>query len=472
MAEESWHEARLIPTSGINGAEEQERRATSALLAVITAVREFGRGLTQPLGAPAGNIEAFIEVPFVLGDKKCFPDGLIRVTRGQRTWTALVEVKTGNNALAAEQLENYLDIARDNGFDALITISNEIPPAAGQHPTKLDKRKLRKVELHHLPWSQILAEAVMQKEHRGVADPDQAWILGELIRYLEHPRSGALEFEDMGPSWVAVRDAVSAGTLRAADKGASEVAARFDALLRYVSLRLGRTLGTEVVPVVSRKEAAEPALRSTALVDSLVKEGRLMGAVRIPNAVAPLHIEIDLRAGRVTCHVDIDAPREGRATTRVNWLVRQLKNAPESLRLEAIAAHARGASTAALLKDVRVDAAVLVQDPKRELRTFRLALTTPLGTKRGRGRGAAIDSVLDAVDAFYGEVLQYLKAWTAAAPKMRETAEQSQGNAPALVSTALSSQDGIEPVDGAPSDGPEDELQDTRQTEDSFALPS
>lgn len=28
MSEESWHQARLIPTSGINGAEEQERRAS------------------------------------------------------------------------------------------------------------------------------------------------------------------------------------------------------------------------------------------------------------------------------------------------------------------------------------------------------------------------------------------------------------------------------------------------------------
>ena len=37
MVEQTWHEARLIPTSGINGAEEQERRATSALLAVMTA---------------------------------------------------------------------------------------------------------------------------------------------------------------------------------------------------------------------------------------------------------------------------------------------------------------------------------------------------------------------------------------------------------------------------------------------------
>lgn len=29
VAEEAWHEARLIPTSGINGADEQERRATN-----------------------------------------------------------------------------------------------------------------------------------------------------------------------------------------------------------------------------------------------------------------------------------------------------------------------------------------------------------------------------------------------------------------------------------------------------------
>ena len=194
------HEARLIPTSGINGVEEQERRATSALLAVLGAVREYGGALLKPLGAPAGRIECYIEVPFVLGDKKLYPDGLVRVSRGTKSWTALVEVKTGPNELATEQLENYLDIAREQGFDAVITISNEIPAVAGQHPTKVDKRKLRKVALHPMSWSQVLAEAVMQKEFRGVADPDQAWILGELIRYLEHERSGARPLNDTGPS--------------------------------------------------------------------------------------------------------------------------------------------------------------------------------------------------------------------------------------------------------------------------------
>src|SRR4051794_25298936 len=151
MTEDSWLAARLIPTSGINGAEEQERRATSALLAVMSSVREFGRALTQPLGAPAGQLQTFIEVPFECGDKKCFPDGLIRVVRGQRRWTALVEVKTGSNELKTEQLERYLDVAREQSFDALITVSNEIPPIAGQHPTPVDKRKLKKVALHHLP---------------------------------------------------------------------------------------------------------------------------------------------------------------------------------------------------------------------------------------------------------------------------------------------------------------------------------
>jgi len=448
VTEESWHQARLIPTSGINGADEQERRATSALLAVMTAVREFGRVLTIPLGAPAGPIEAYIEVPFTSGDGKCIPDGLIRVTRGQRTWTALVEVKTGGNVLGREQLETYLDAAREQGFDAVITISNEIPPVPGQHPAQVDKRKLKKVDLHHWSWSHVLSEAVMQKEYRGVADPDQAWILGELIRYLEHPRSGALEFEDMGPSWVAAREGLAAGTLRAVDNVASEVAGRFDALLRFVSLRLGRQLGTDVTPALSRKDLADPALRTQALAASLAGTGTLEGAIRIPDAVAPVVITADLRASRITCHVDVDAPREGRPTTRVNWLVRQLRAAPETVRVEAHAAHQRGPGAAELLRSVRDNPSLLIADPGKELRTFRVARTTPMGSKRGRGRGSFIDSMLDAVDDFYGDVVQHVKAWTAAPPKFRETPEVPPPVA--LASTALSSQDGPEPAPTTP----------------------
>jgi hypothetical protein len=114
--------------------------------------------------------------------------------------------------------------------------------------------------------------------------------------------------------------------------------------------------------------------------------------------------------------------------------------------------HARGAGTAALLKDVRENPAALLADPKKELRAFRVALTVPVGSKRGRGRGSFIDSVVDALNTFYPDVVQHLKAWSAAPPKMREPVELPTEAQPALVSTSLSSQDGSEP-----SDAPEDD---------------
>lgn len=441
MAEEPWNEARLIPTSGISGAEEQERRATSALLAVMSAVPDFSRAMLKPLGVPAGKLESYIEVPFDLGGKRVYPDGLIRVSRGQKVWTALVEVKTGKNGLATEQLEAYLDVAKEQGFDALLTISNEIPPTPTQHPTRVDKRKLRKVAMHHWSWSLLLSTAVVQKEHRGVSDPEQAWILGELIRYLEHPKSGAMEFEDMGAEWVPVRQAVTSSTFRATDRGGPDVVARFDALLRYASLRLGRRLGTDVTHLLSRRELADPTLRSQSLLESLEADGVVTGSIRVPDAVGPIAITVDVRAGKVTCHTDIDAPRQGRPQTRVNWLVRQLKGAPDHVRVEAFMANTRGPGTTELLGAVRENPALLVADAKRDIKNFRVALSASMGTKRARGRGSFIDSVLDLTDTFYADVLQSLKPWSATPPKLREESLEAPAP-PGLASAALSSQDG------------------------------
>ena len=141
----SWESARLIPVSGIRNAKEQERRATSALLAVLSAVAEFGLAFAKPYGALKGKFEAYIEVPFELADGRSVrPDGLIRTTRGKRTWMGLIEVKTGSNELGREQVETYLDLAREQGFDCVITISNQIARMPGEHPVDVDKRKTKK----------------------------------------------------------------------------------------------------------------------------------------------------------------------------------------------------------------------------------------------------------------------------------------------------------------------------------------
>lgn len=218
---DGWPHARLLPTAGLRSDLERERRASSCLLAVIHGVPEFGHALLKELGAPKGPvIETYAEVRFETSDGKVIiPDGAIVCQRGAKRWTCLVEVKTGSNDLKEDQVAGYLEIAREHGYDGVLTISNQITASSSESPVSLDGRKLKRVCLWHFSWWRILTDALVQSRHRGVSDPDQAWILRELIHYLSSEASGATGFEDMGSSWVEVRNAVAASTLRANDPG-------------------------------------------------------------------------------------------------------------------------------------------------------------------------------------------------------------------------------------------------------------
>ena len=416
----SWEASRLIPVSGIRNAEEQERRATSALLAVLAAVDEFGLSLTKPCGAPKGKLQTYIEVPFELADgRKVRPDGLIRVTRGSRSWTALVEVKTGNNSLSSSQIEDYLDVVKEQGFDCVITISNQIARIPGEHPVAVDKRKLRKAALHHRSWSRLLTEAVLQKSHRGVADPDQAWILGELIRYLQHPNAGSVDFSDMGEHWVGVRDAVKHGTLRASDSNAVEVAGKWEELVSFAVLRLARNLGADVEEVLAPKERKDPSIRIANIVEEMVTHARMSGAIKIRDTVGNITVTADLRAQQIVASVSVAAPQTGRAVTKINWLLRQLKSASPDVRIDSWGKRSRN-SMADLLSNVRQKQELLVPLDNREIVTFTVSLSRPMGMKRIAGNKSFIDTVLQTVDDFYGDVVQHLREWQPPTPKLQK----------------------------------------------------
>lgn len=415
-----WERARLIPVSGITGPDEQERRGVSALLAVINSVREFGRAITAPLGAPAGIPMAYIEVPFASGEKNLRPDGVIQVKRGSALWTVLIEVKTSANELRAAQVESYLDVAREQGFNAVLTISNQLAGAPGEHPLTVDKRKLKKVSLHHLSWSQIRTEALVEQGNKAVSDPDQAWILAEFIRYLEHPRSGAAEFEDMGASWVAVREAVRASTLQSADKGGIDVVRRYEQLMSFAAMRLSRELGVDVRPALSRGEMKDPDRRLHAAASTLAETGILSGGLRVPNAAAPIEVTADLRASQVHCSMTVDAPDTGKATTRLNWLLRQLRDSKDKVRIEAIAVRQRGKGAVRTLAELRETPKLVIEDPARELRAFTVSLSANAGTKRGKARGSFVTSVLENVENFYADVVQHIKPWTPPPVKVRD----------------------------------------------------
>ena len=424
MKDERWPIARLIPISSASGIEAQERRAVSALLAVMSVVQEFGRALLKPLGAPAGPIEAFIEVPFKVNDISLRPDGIVAVSRAGKTWSALVEGKTAQNALEPAQLDHYLDLARELEIDAVITISNQFASSSTAFPVEVDRRKLRKVTLHHWSWVDVLTEAVVQKEHRGVNDPDQAYILGELIRYLSDPRSGVMGFASMGPSWTVVREGARARSLRRGTPEVDAVAARWDDLLRYIALELTQDLGRDVRSALTTKERT-PEGRQQVLQASLADNGVLYGTLSVPAAAGELTLTADLRAREISASTRVDAPQEGRSRGRVSWLFKQLGEAPESLKIESRAAYA-SATLACSLGEARGRPDVLFPEGDRDIKEFVLTLSRVPGLNRDIGKGSFAESVLDLTKEFYGQVLQPLRAWKEPAPKLLKRTPEAE----------------------------------------------
>jgi len=292
----------------------------------------------------------------------------------------------------------------------VITISNELAGGDHDHPVDIDRRKLRKVALVHLSWDQIRADAILLSRRReGVADATQRWILEEFLRYMGHPRAGMNGLADMGPSWVRLREAVKAKTARPADKATADVSARFDQLVQHVGLQLTGALGVDVRARPPRS-APDNATRCQQLADS----GMLFGCLQIPGAVDMVVVSADIRSDRVTASITISAPRgETRPLTRINWLLRQLPaTASDAIRVEALLAGGRGASTAGLLGAIRSDPSMLIPADQREIRAFTISRDLPMGTKRAAGAGTLINSVRSVTAAFYGDVVQHLRQWT------------------------------------------------------------
>lgn len=423
---EGWCPARLIATVGIRSQDEQEKRATSSLLAVMHAVPEFGHAVLKPLGAPKGRISTFTEVQLKdEAGKVHIPDGAVIVERGKKAWRCLVEVKTSGAALKSEQVSRYLDLARLHGLDAVLTISNDITSGPEDSPVTVDKRKLRSVKLLHRSWWRILTEAIVQHRHRGVSDPDQAWILNELIVYLDDDRSGASGFKDMGEDWVKVRNGAADGTLRASDADVGDVAGRWDQFVEYVCLGLGQDLGRDVRPVRPRSQT--PAARADGHCKTLATSGVLEAAIRVPDAAGDLSLRADLRARKVITSVVIDAPGEGRPVTRVNWLLKQLKDAPDDLVVEASFVSTK-ASTAFRLEDLREDPQrlLLEGDPKRPPRGFCLTLAGPMGAKRGKGERSFVLETRKQTIAFYRDLVQDLRLWRPTAPKLPDAQPEQE----------------------------------------------
>jgi hypothetical protein len=265
-----------------------------------------------------------------------------------------------------------------------------------------------------------MTEARVEYKHRGISDPDQGWILGELIAYLDHERAGAGGFEDMGERWVAVCDGAREGTLKSSDPAVSDVASKWEQLVGYLALGLTQDLGRQVEPAWPRK--VDSAQRRGMHVRSLVDHGKLLASMRVPDAAGPLELEADLRGRRFRTSIVVAAPKDGRPTTRINWMLRQLAEARDDVLIEVRYPNQKE-PTSSTLKDARAksDRLLYAADAKREPMSFRVTMPRDLGMKRGRLSGSFVLESKNQTSDFYRSIVQGLRAWAPTAPKLPQS---------------------------------------------------
>ncbi|MGA5202871.1 TerD family protein [Streptomyces variegatus] len=418
---ESWRQARLFPVSALKNDRDRETRATSVLLSVMTQVPRFGRRITAPFGAPSGRMETFTEVSLPHGDTPRRPDGVIRVERAGKLWTALVETKTNGNPLKSDQVQAYMDIAARRGYEAVITLSNDVAlEGSPLVDVKIDRRRKHQVALWHLSWAEVAHQAQMLIRHEGVGNAARTWLLQDLLHYLQHDNSGCHGFQNMGAAWVPVRNGINDETLCQGDPRALEVVESWERLIRQVCLRLGGELGQKVLPAQRTRRGTDPGARRTRLAEQLCLEGRLQAELRVEGAPGLLSISADLRTAKLRTSLEIPAPEQGYPLTWAKRLVRRLADAPADLHVETLVEGETGGPRGTLERLRPEPADLLPKDGSTRITGFRLSLFKSMGSGRGSAESGFIRSVDDAVHRFYTSVVVHLDSPAAGRTAVKE----------------------------------------------------
>jgi hypothetical protein len=422
--------ARLNPTVPDS---KKEERATSILLATFRVVPDFARAMLSDAGVAApktSKIECYTEVALEIpgSSRAVRPDGLIVITKGKKEWLAFVEAKTGSSVLKQDQCEDYLTLAKQLGIDAVITISNQYSAVPSHHPVPVPKSKTRKVGLFHFSWLSVMSKATLLIDSREVDDPEQAFLLTELTRFLKHPSSGVSSFTRMSKEWSSLCGAVKQGaTLRKKDPAIGEAVLGWHQLVRFLALELTASVSQPVQVHLTRRHTKDPASRVADDVNSIIKNSLLVSEISIPNAASPLVLTADLRRRTLNLAMKLRAPTDRkRASASINWLLRQLKSVErEDLLIRAIWPR-RLRNTTSSLANARNDPSCLIHEGIRELpQSFEVVRVIDMAGKFS-GVKTFVECATIEVPLFYKDVGEQLRAWVAPPPKLKPKATTSE----------------------------------------------
>jgi hypothetical protein len=412
--------ARLFPSLADTS---REGRITSIFLALLPHIPHLAQEIFATAGLRIGqraHIDCFTEIvlPGQEDGPQDRPDGLIRIATGRTEWTALVEAKIGKAKINSEQVQRYVRLARQNGIDAVITISNEFVVRADHSPASVPKTLLRKTDLLHWSWTWIATECEILALQKAVDDPEQAFLLREFLTFLSHPGTGVERVTQMGPHWKDLIQKVShQGSLTRSLPEVEEAVGSWFEEIRDLTLQLSRHVGQSVDTVIERKLKDDPIARLKAGIADLAESQCLTASFRIPDAASDLDVTADLARKTLSAGMRLKAPGDRKSTkARVNWLLRMIREDDPRLWVRA---HWPGRTppTAQQLTLLRARPEALQPDTSDAAPHMFEVILLEECAKRFAGRRTFIEDLERIVPEFYNIVGQNLRDWRPAPPK-------------------------------------------------------
>jgi hypothetical protein len=416
--------ARLFPVLAETS---KEGRTLSIFLSCFELVPDLGRALLASLDMKVGaraQIETYTEVVLKKGDQapSLRPDGLIIVRSGSKSLSILVEAKVGGSELTKEQVEAYLDIARQNGIDALITLSNQFASLPTHHPVTVGTAARKKVQLFHWSWMFVVTQSILLLNDDDLVDREQRLLLREMNRFLLHSSSGVKGFDQMPASWSdAVAKIQAGGRVSANSDEAREIVGAWHQEVGDLSLVLSRQLETTVKVRMPRAHAASPVERQKADQKILSDNALLTTQLDVPDTADTVNVCVDIQKRSLTLSMWMKAPQEPKsAKARLNWLLRQLQ------KTEAPGVHVRcywpgktratQHSLAALRENPDL---VSVDREGQNLLSFDILMVRDLAGKLAQRR-LFLTELEAMVPEYYIQVAQHLKPFQPRAPRLKD----------------------------------------------------
>ncbi len=416
--------ARLLPVLKDSKLED---RASSIFLATFIAVPSFCQSMLEGIGQRIGvktKISCFTQVGLALPkDNKIRPDGFIRIEKGGKVWTALLEAKIGNAVLDRDQILAYIDLAKQNNVDAIITISNDFTTLPTHHPLQLGTREQKGIELYHWSWLNAVTQALLVQNKNELNNPTQQFVLEEFLRYFEHDSVGVKGFTQMNPEWKdVVQKILHEATLKKNSEEVINTISAWHQESRDLCLIMSRELGVPVKERIARKHVKDSAARIKDDADTLITNHELLCVLDIPDTASALYITANLRSRSISCEMRLEATQDPKTNkAQITWLVKQLTKTSDSLlRIRAwhrnVPQHEQ-----ATLGEIREEPQCLISDGKEKIlfSRFEVAMVRDLAGKFS-GTKVFIQNLEEIAPRFYAEVGQHLRAWVKPAPKPQQ----------------------------------------------------